>query len=269
MPTKETETDAFEALLEDAAISFNVARSSRPSSRFSRKVILLHPNGTGPTIIPGIKLKAERDLVGELRSIQNWKIVLKFAFGIHPNTFSFLWRFTPDWSKVLKMVSGVTPLKPDAAQKIRRSYAKYRAWLKSYLTSGTIYRLPDKAIDFRNPDRHRHPYARGVLVLDVRSDQLVMIPFSTQIHRIRKKFDILFDPKGREDLTEDASPAVESFPYGIFDRKVMLCIWYAQSMTERQFLDEALVRVGSVRRELLDIIRERMKKMAPITFKHE
>lgn len=96
--------------------------------------------------------------------------------------------------------------------------------------------------------------------MNVRNDQIVMIPFSTKLNMINKQTDILFNP-GHEGprLNPSGNPAVENFPYKIFSQQVALCVSAAQPITKEDFLEAALVSMGPLERKLLDFVREKMK----------
>lgn len=262
MPTDITKKRYMLGLLDDEFISFNFRRSSRSHSSFPRKVILLSAPQLKKTIIPGLKEKAEPILKKELKKYQNWKAAKNFSFEIDHYFYSFLWRFRMDQNFVLNEIHALNALKNKEAKKVKLAFKKYQASLRSNLVAGQVYLFPDADVIFQRPNRFKQVYARRVLVINVRSGQLVIIPFSSRVDRINEKTDILFDPDfKRARLDPHAMPAVENFPYKIFFRKVALFVCAAQPITEKDFLEAALIAKGAIRKDVLDFVREKMKNI--------
>ena len=90
-----------------------------------------------------------------------------------------------------------------------------------------------------------------------------MVPLTSWIERhiCHRRQDILIDSQSHcQHIDPDGQPAIESFPYSIFNKQLMLCVFGAQPMTVEDFLMAALKPLGSVRRELLAAVSHRMKK---------
>jgi len=255
-----TSNDPLQGLLREKHISFNMRRASDSYSEFPRKVTLFNPTHLKNTIIPGVKEHRESLLLEELKKYQNWREVKRHSFPLPPHLFSLLWRFRKDREFVSNEVSSIEPLKKVEAKNARNAFKKYQASLRSNLLPGQVYLFPDAEVTFQRPGRYRHGYSRRVLIMNVRSDQIVMIPFTTRLDRINRKTDILFDSRYKGPrLSSIENPAVETFPYKIFSQKVVLCVCAAQPMTKHDFLGSALISIGPLERKLLDFVREKMK----------
>jgi len=252
----------FQGLLEDESISFNIRRSKVNFSRFPRRVAILPASKSGKMIIPGIEERREGQLVNELKNYQVWKDVKRYSFEVFPYLFSFLWRFKTDYFSFINEVKKVEPFTVGTVKRFKTAFKGYRASLRSNLSPGHIYLIPDADITFNRPGRFKQVYARRVLILEVRNGQIVMIPFSTRIERMNMRTDILFDPAyNGERLSSSSFPAVENFPYKIFSKKVVLCVYAAQPITEEVFLDSDLVSMGSVMRDLVVFAKDTMKNL--------
>ena len=262
MPSNINQEQLLLGLLDEKFASFNIRRSPKSYSLSPRKVILLSAPHLKKTIIPGLKEKAEPILKKELKKYQNWKTAKNFSFEINHYLYSFLCRFRMDQNFVLNEIHALNALKNKEAKKVKVAFKKYQASLRSNLVAGQVYLFPDADVIFQKPNRFRQVYARRMLVINVSSGQLVIIPFSSRVDRINKKTDILFDPdfKGAR-LDPDAMPAVENFPYKIFFRKVALFICAAQPITEKDFLEAALITKGAIRKDVLNFVREKMKNI--------
>lgn len=262
MPSAFNPDQPLHGRLEEKYISFNFRRSSDNYRKAQREVVLLNPLQPGNIVIPGIKKKNESALVEELKKYQNWNTAIKHSFEISPYLFSFLWRFKTPKKFGLNKFGALAPIDKKVAKKIKTAFNKYQVSLRSKLSPGQVYLFPDADVIFQRPNRFKQVYARRVLVIDVRADQLVIIPFSSRVDRIDKKTDILFDSgfKG-ERLDPDAMPGVENFPYKIFSRKVALFVCAAQPITEKDFLEAALIAKGAIRKDVLDFVREKMKNI--------
>jgi len=252
----------WEGLLDDKHISFNIRRSEDNYSRFSRKVLIYPSQAFSKAVFPGIKEKDEKALVAELKGYQNWEQVKNHALTIPPHLYSFLWRFGMNHQDSLIYIQKVGPVSDDISKSFIKALKKYQSSLAMNLAPGQIYLIPDTAVTFNKPGRFKQGYARRVLIIDVRTDQLLMIPFSTKIDRMIKQTDILFDssnPNG--SLSPEAIPAVENFPYTIFNHKVALRVSSVQPILRDRFIQIAIVPIGAVRRELLQVVRDKMKQL--------
>jgi hypothetical protein len=246
--------------LPDEQISFNIRRLSAPRNPFLR-TITLFPGEVRPVIVPGLDPGKETDLLAELKRFQNWKKVEVNGYRVPPLLFSFLWRFHGGAGRPPLGFQSMAPFPPKIAKMIESAYKQYRARLANSLAPGQVFLIPDAEVTFNRPGRYRQIYARPVLVASAGSDQVLFIPFSRKIERLRPDLDILFDPSDKSgQLTAAARPAVENFPYLIFPERTALMVSAAQPMARSQFLEAALVSRGAVRREVLALVNDRLKR---------
>jgi len=251
----------LQGLLEEQFISFNIGRTLASYSQFPRKVILLPASRLKKTIIPGIKEKTERNIVKELKSYQNWQHIRKNSFQISPYIFSFMWRFSKAHHFILNNVRAIELLGKNEARRAIVAFRKYQASLRHNLSAGHIYLIPDSEVLFENPNRHKQPYARRILIINSQKGQLLVIPFTSQHRRMNRETDVLFDRAHKGPRLDPAGvPPVESFPYKIFTRKAVLRVEMAQPLTEEDFVGSALTSLGVLKTDLLDFVREKMKK---------
>ena len=257
-----TPNKPIEGLIADNQVSFNFERPEFTYNRFPRRVTIIPISGAVCLVVPGLEPKKEPSLVSKLKRTQNWKTITKHAYEIPPDFFSFPWRFSvyEDWRRIQLRALNAFGLKE--TKKIRLSYKKYQAALLEKLVPGQVFLVPDKEVTFQQKHRFKQIYARYVLVVHSRSDELVFMPFSTKIERMNPDLDILFDATELSgSLDMKARPAVENFPYQIFRRKTALVVSAAQPMVRQRFLQVALVPVGAVRRELLGFAQLKLKKI--------
>ena len=249
----------LEGLLKEEFISFNIRRSPDNISKFPRKVTLLNAFSEKKIIIPGIREKGEKGLTQELKQTQNWQDVTKYSFDISSHLFSLLWRFRENKFSTGK-IQALQPLNLKEAQKILITRKRYQQFLKEALTPGKIYLFPDSEVTFQKVNRMVKGYARRVLILSARSDQLTIIPFSTRIDLIVPEKDILFDRSYKESaLDPTGRPAVENYPYAIFTQKTALCVHAAQPILLEDFLETALAPKGVIRKEVLNLVEKKLK----------
>ena len=247
-------------MMQDDAISFNVRRSDKNYLHFPREVILIPCEDDGTpclSVIPGIQ-HGEKSLIQEIQQIvfkQNWTIMERHSFKISSNKFSFLWRFRTSNSWDFNAVTWKDSLDSKQESKIRSAHKKYQEYLEHNLTAGTVYLIPDREIHFNKQNRFKQQYARYVLIISVKTDKVFFAPFTTRINRINNAKDILIDTQYKGNcLDKDALPAVENFPYSIFKQKTALMVTAIQNKNKCEFLNTALMPVGSVRKELLNFI---------------
>ena len=262
MPPVFTSETPLKGLLDDKSISFNIKRSSDTQRKFPREVMLVNSSSLRRSVIPGLVEKKERVLSKELTQIQNWKSVITHSFEIPPYRYSFLWRFRTDPTMGLKAFRSLTPVDKKNAKKIKSALKRFQAYLRSNLKPGQIFLVPDSEVKFNRENRFKQGYARRVLMVHARNDQILMIPFSTKIERMNKNTDILFDSgyKGKT-LDPQGFPPVENFPDKNFRRKAVLFICAAQPMDREEFLEGALVPIGLVRQALLDFVKKKLKNI--------
>lgn len=245
--------------LRDEHISFNISRPPPSCTNFSR-TITLFPGQARPLVVPGVNPVKETDLLAELKRFQNWKQVETNSYFLSPLLFSFLWRFHAGASGSPLHFQSLAPFPGKQAKIIETAYKQYRERLAHSLAPGQIFLIPDAEVTFNRPGRYHQIYARRVLVAAAGADQLLIMPFSTKIERLRKDLDVVFDASDKTGrLAVAACPAVENFPYLMFRKKTVLRVSAAQPMTRSQFLEAALVSLGAVRREVLTLIFEKMK----------
>ena len=251
----------LQGLLKDQFISFNIGRSPGSYAQFPRKVILLPASRLRKTIIPGIKEKTERNIIKELKSYQNWQHIRKNSFQIPPYIFSFMWRFSKAHHFIFNNVRAIELLGKNEARRVIVAFRKYQTSLRHNLSPGHVYLIPDSEVLFENLDRHSQPYARRILIINSQKRQLLVIPFTSQLRRMNRETDVLFDHahKGPR-LDPSGVPPVESFPYKIFTRKAVLRVEVTQPFTEEDFVGSALTSLGVLKTDLLDFVQEKMKE---------
>ena len=120
-------------------------------------------------------------MVKELKALSNWKAAISHAVEIPPHLFSFLWRFRSDWYPGLNFARSLKAFPSKDAKKLKSAYKKYQVFLRSRLTTGQIYLVPDAMVTFNNPNRQKKEYSRTVLLIDVRTNQLIFVPFSKKV----------------------------------------------------------------------------------------
>lgn len=261
MTASPTSESIFSGLYPDQRISFHIERTPENISRFPRNVVTIQDKDNRLAIVPGVA-RQEIDLIRELRSIQNWRFVEKHSFEVAAVFYSFLWRFIRSTAHSIQHVQERKALDPKVSKRILAAYKIYQSALRSALRPGQVFRIPDEAVTFNKPDRLKKPYARRLLVVQIKPDQLIIMPFSKQVHRLNPKTDILFDKDNRLGrLDMNARPAVENFPYQIFRRKVYLSIMAEQTMTVDQFLLTALEPLGPVRPQLLNFVLQKLQTL--------
>ena len=252
-------TIPLKGYLSDAHVSFNIRRNlSSPNE--SLRTITLFPGQTRPLIVPGLDPGNETELLAELKRFQNWKQVENNGYRVPPLLFSFLWRFHARIGGPPLHFQSLAPFPPKVTKMIAAAYKQNRDRLAHGLAPGQIFLIPDAEVTFNRSGRYRQIYARRVLVAAAGPDQVLFMPFSTKIERLRSDLDVLFDASDATGkLTLTARPAVESFPYLLFPKKTALMVSAAQPMARSQFIEAALVSLGAVRREVLALIHEKLK----------
>jgi len=250
----------FKAKMKDSEISFNVNRNVMLDPESRRQIVLL-PKPFQKSVIPGCK-KAEKKLLIELRSYQNWTTVKRFSFQVDQYDHSFAWRFRLGGSAKIENLEDLSLLSEKKSKEILKQDKTYQSFLKEHLQDGGVFMMPDREISFGCVSRVHHGYSRPVLILKQDAGLLLMIPFSTKGIISHPKLDIILDPSGQgvSDLSTSAQPAVERWPYKIFSSKTVLCVNAMQPIHENVFLQIALQPRGSVRKELVKTVRERLKK---------
>lgn len=250
----------FVGEMKDQDVSFHIRRSNENYLKGLRKVTLFWFHNKRRTIVPGVNKSRESALFNELTRTQNKKEVEKNSFDINKDFFSFLWRFRQCEKIINDNIKKLYPVDHDIAKKASKKYKEYQDYLRSRLVSGNIYLIPDTEITFQNPHRQRKPYARRVLVVDGKNNQIQIIPFSTRIDMACKSRDIFFDYEAsRSDLNCHAQPAIDNFPYNIMTKKCVLSVQAAQPISKEDFLGSALTLIGALRRETLLAVYDRLK----------
>jgi hypothetical protein len=249
----------LEGYLPDEHVSFNIRRSSIPSNP-SLRTITLFPGQARPLVVPGLDPGKESDLLAELKRVQNWKQVETNGYRVPPLLFSFLWRFHGGAGGPPLGFQSLAPFPPKIAKMIESAYKQYRNRLAINLAPGQIFLIPDAEVSFGHRSRQVKPYARRVLIAKVQAEQAIIVPFSTRTDWINRSSDILFDPKTKGELSFDARPAVENFPSLLFSRPSLLKISCAQPIGSDEFLSYALICIGAIRREVMNLVIERLKK---------
>lgn len=252
----------LKGVLDDAFISFNVARSGKNRSGFPRQVVIRQAFNPDKTLFPGINEKRERALRSELRQYQNWKTVKAHSFPMQPYLFSMLWRFKLDSNTARQQIKNLEPVPLKTAKEIKKCVREYHDFICHNLSPGQIYLMPDAAITFGDPRRLRQSYSRRVLILEASNSQVVLVPFSKKLHRINPALDVLFD-SGHQGprLQPQGRPAVENFPYKIFQQRTALFVCAAQPVTRQAFLETALIPIGAVNKDLIHFVKEKLKNV--------
>jgi len=251
------------ALLDDRCISFNINRPRDSISPFPRHIVAILSASAGEIVVPGVACTSEKLLLGTLKKVGNWRRVKEHSFDLNRKLFSLLWRFSGRGTVARDQLSEPSILDPREARTVRAALKKYRSFLEGNLRQGKIFLIPDRELTFNSPNRFRQDYARPVLVFRIRDKQVVIIPFSTRLERINKGTDILFDSAHQgERLAPEGRPAVENYPYNFFSRKTALIVNASQSVTKEHFFASALLHVGTVRIDLLEFVKKRMKNRA-------
>lgn len=248
--------------LDDHLISFNFKRSTSFISQQFRPVIVLTSHHNQRIIIPGIT-QGETGLIDEIKSNHQWDSARQYLFKLKQHQFSFLWRFCDDDSRtpVNIQIRGICTEKE--SKLISKAFHEYLDSLNSRLCEGQVFLMPDREVNFNQQRSAYKPYSRRVLIFKKNSSHITMVPFTSRIgrHMSHKCRDILFDANSScPQIDPDGQPAIESFPYSIFKKQLMLCVFGAQPMTVEDFLMAALKPLGSVRKELLAAVSHRMKK---------
>ncbi len=259
IPLKNT---VFKARMKDSKISFNINRTVYTDAGYKRQVALI-PGFPKETIVPGVR-KKEHALIKELQSFQNMNTVQRYSFEVDKQNHSLLWRFRSNALAMDESIEDVSALNDNMSKSILKLNRSYKDFLKSYLRDGNVFIVPDREISFGRASRIHRGYSRSVLILKQGAGFLLMVPFSA-INRVSQpKVDILLDrlSNAATNLSVTACPAIEAWPYKIFSPQVVLCVHAAQIIMERDFLQAALRPKGSVRRELVNAVRERLKKIA-------
>lgn len=252
---------SYQGHLDDSYISFNIKRLVHNYLNVPRYVALFRYHPKKLTIIPGIHKKRETRLYNELTASQNKRELEKFSFDYASRIFSFLWRFCSKINHLSeKNIYYLKPLDPHTSKTVLKNYKNYLDSLNSSLTPGNIYLIPDTEILFQHFDRYKQPYARRVLIIDVKKEQLWIVPFSSRTDKINKSRDIIFDPNAENsELNTTARPAIDNFPYTKMTKRSVLCLQAAQPFTRDNFFASALTCIGGLRKETLSIVRERLK----------
>lgn len=263
MPHDFTSHDLLHALLDDFFVSFNINRSEENRTARPRRVVALPAPLRGGTVIPGVRTGAEKDLLHELERRRGRRRLRQHSFTLDRRLFSLLWRFRSRDGRVFRHLRGAVPLGPRQAAKVRKALKRHRDSLAGGLRPGSVFLIPDNEVLFNDPGRVPRPYARPVLVFHAGAGQVMFIPFSSQVNRMDPKTDILFDPAFREKCLDPAGlPATEKFTLKFASGKSALVVHAAQSMSREAFLASALARYGTVRRAVVNFIRQRMKNLA-------
>jgi len=249
-------------LFPDEDISFNIDRPPNTLNVTHRTVVILPPSSARGTVIPSVRRKVDAGLLRLLKSIQNWHKVKRFSFEYDSKLFSLYWKFRLDKVELWAKLNFATPLKAKAAKEVKKVTKKHISSLETRLRPGNVFLVPDSELTFGNPERLTKPYSRYVLLYAIRSQQVMIIPFSTQIHMMDPDIDILFDQDySGPALKPGTRPAVENYPYKMFSRPNVLCVTAIQPFTVQDFLDSALTPVGAVRPRLLRFIAYRLKNL--------
>jgi len=248
--------------LDDNNISFNINRKTKIDSKMYRQIIAIPNSGDfgldSITAIPGVSENKERQLIQELKEMPNWDLMERFSFSISDDFFSFLWRFKICESSILQEIRDLEVLNKEETLKIKSKYRKYQDYLTHCLSRGQVYIVPDKELTFKNNgNRKTKIYGRPVLINYINGFQLSFIPFSTKIKFMRKS-DILFDREYQgQSLSKEEDPPIENFPYKMFTKKNCLVVNAEQPMIREDFLNIALVPIGSVRKELMSFLSKK------------
>ncbi|MGD9976012.1 MAG: hypothetical protein AB7S77_23380 [Desulfatirhabdiaceae bacterium] len=246
--------------VDDHLISFNYNRTPLSQSPQPRPVIILTDHLNQRTIIPGIR-RDESRLIQEIKERHQWEAALQYSVKLKQHTFSFIWRFRDDAScGSVRLLQCCTE---KDSRPILKAYGKYMDYLNSCLQEGQVYLMPDREVNFNQQRYAVRPYSRNILIFRKSRTHITFIPFTSKIqrHSSHKCQDILFDAHSTtRNIDPDGQPAVESFPYSIFHKPIMLCVFSAQEVTIEDFFIAALKPLGSVRREVLSAVLYRMKK---------
>lgn len=248
--------------LDDHFISFNFKRSTSFISRKPRPVIVLASHLNQRIIIPGIN-QGETGLIDEIKSNHQWDSAKQYSFKQKQHLFSFLWRFRDDDSRAPVNIQIREICSVKESKLISKTYHEYLDSLNSKLCEGQVFLMPDREVNFNQQRSEHKPYSRRVLVFKKNNTHITMVPLTSKVRRhiCHRCQDILFDAHSScQHIDPDGQPAIESFPYSIFNKQLMLCVFGAQPMTVEDFLMAALKPLGSVRKELLAAVSHRMKK---------